>query len=156
MAFNRQAALTILGASAVAVSGAADVAENILATITVPAGAMGLKGILRIDTIWSFTNSANNKTLFVRLGAGGSTYLNIIHTTLLTARHLTMVTNRGVANSQVGMPGGKDGGVGASAGALTTSAVDTSLATSIIIAGQKALAGETLTLEAYLVELLLP
>jgi hypothetical protein len=68
--------IIILGASAVAVSGAADTNENILATITIPAGAMGLNGILRVYADYTVTNNANAKTLRVRLSGIGGTVLD--------------------------------------------------------------------------------
>lgn len=148
----------ILGASAVAVSGAADVAENILATIIVPAGVMGLNGILRVETMWTFTNSANNKLLRWRLGGiGGTAFMDLTATANATYSDVRIVRNRNAANSQVAW--GASSGVGGhafSTGAVTTGAIDTSIAQTIVITGQKALAGETLTLESYLVELLLP
>jgi hypothetical protein len=144
----------VLGASGVAVSGAADTNENTLATITIPANAMGASGVLRIDTLWTHTNSANNKILRVRLGGGaGTAYAAFTVTTVATTHGFTIIYNRGVANSQVGTSTAPSATSGS---ALITSAVDTTSATTIVITGQKASAGETLTLESYCVELLKP
>lgn len=148
----------ILGASAVAVSGPADTNENILATITIQAGAMGLNGILRVTTCFSFTNSANTKAGRIRLGGiGGTAFLSQTGwTTQLGLEHITTIYNRGATNSQVG------GGIGvADSGPVAgqtrvTGTIDTSAATTLVITGQKGLAGDTLTLESYLVELILP
>lgn len=149
-------AARILGASAVAVSGGADTNENILATVTIPAGAMGLNGILRVHTMWTVTNSANNKILRVRFGGiGGTAYLGQTLTTSLTATDLRWIANRGAANSQIGPQSGL-AQLGSSTSAHQTSAIDTAAATTLVITGQKASAGETLTLESYLVELILP
>lgn len=150
-------AARILGASAVAVSGPADTSENILATITVPAGAMGLNGILRVRALWSHTNSANNKTLRIRLGGvGGTQFLAIVPTTTASAITDTTIQNRGAANSQVGSVAALVASFGTTSGALATGAIDTSVATTLVLTGQKASAGETITLESYLVELILP
>lgn len=147
----------ILGASAVAVSGAADTNENILATITIPAGAMGLNGILRVEALWTVTNSANNKTLRIRYsGASGTQYIGNVVTTVATARALVSIANRGVTNSQVAMANSFNTMWGSTTNAVTTSAVDTTVATTIVITGQKASAAETITLEQYVVELILP
>ena len=147
----------ILGASAVAVSGAADTAENILGTVTIPAGAMGVNGILRVEALWTVTNSANNKTLRVRLGGiGGTQFIGNVVTTVATARALVSIANRGAANSQISMANSFNTMWGSTTNAVTTAAIDTSAATTIVITGQKASAGETLTLESYLVELILP
>lgn len=153
-------AARILGASAVAVSGGADTNENILATITIPAGAMGLNGILRVWHSWTVTNSANNKILRVRLGGiGGTQMASATLTTSATAVCLTHIANRGAANSQISPPNASStflGLVAASSSALQTASIDTSAATTLVLTGAKASAGETLTLESYLVELILP
>lgn len=147
----------VIGQSGGAVSCGANTTENTLATVTIPANAMGANGSLHVDTTWSFTNSANNKTLNVKLGGtGGSSFLAMTHTTLLTARHITRITNRNSTSAQIGMPGGKDSGVGSSGGATTVGAVDTTASTTLVITGTKASSGETLTLESYSVLLTRP
>lgn len=155
-AIIRAPRIRILGASAVAVSGAADTNENTLATITVPAGAMGLNGILRVTTLWTITNSANNKTLRVRFGgAAGVDYMGNILTTAANQFHQNIIANRGAANSQIGHAAAQTS-YAPSSGSNVTSSVDTSASTTLVISGQKASAGETITLESYLVELILP
>lgn len=147
--------ISILGASAVAVSGAADTNENTLATITIPAGAMGLNGILRVYSNWSFTNSANTKTLRYRLGGiGGTVYFQTAQTTQAWYADFRIISNRGATNSQVGPQNSAQFGSGS--GSPATSTIDTSAATTLVITGQKGLAGDTLTLESYLCELILP
>jgi hypothetical protein len=146
----------VLAKSAVAASCPADTTEDILATIPIPAGAMGANGFIRVSTRWSMTNNANVKTLFVRFsGAAGTAYLNTAISSVGEAFYLVDIANRNSASSQVG---GTFGVAGASAvkGSATavTSAENTALATSIVISGQKATAGDTLTLESYLVELM--
>jgi hypothetical protein len=146
----------VLAASAVAASAGAVTTEETLATITVPANAMGLHGTLRVTTVWTHTNGANNKTLRVRFsGAAGTQYCNVVATTTATTVHQATISNRGAANSQVGGHTGVSAFSGSS-GAVTTSAVDTTADTTIVISGQKASSGDTLTLERYMVELLLP
>ncbi len=158
MPLYRAPKFRVLGSSAVGVSGGADTNENILATITVPAGAMGLNGILRWDALFTHTSSANNKILRVRFGGiGGTTYLSLTNTTTATYRDFGALQNRGAANSQVGKSSNSTTSAFSATGtAVTTSAIDTSAATTLVITGQKASAGETLTLEQYLVELILP
>lgn len=149
----------VLAASAAAVSGAADTAENILATVNIPGGAMGLNGMLRVETKWTVTGSANAKTCRVRLGGiGGQAYqLTAFGASDIAQHDLTTIANRGAANSQIGrISSAGAGGWGVSTGAHTTASIDTSAATTLVITGQKASAGETLTLEAYLVELIIP
>lgn len=147
--------IKVLGQSSVAVSGAADTNENVLATVTVPAGSMGLNGRLRVTALLTLTNSANNKTVRVRLGGiGGSIFTSPVMTTSASTRFQIEIANRGAANSQVGGQQLGTGGWGISGNVVATAAIDTSADTTVVITGQKASAGETITLESYLVELI--
>ena len=148
-----------LAHSAVAASCPADASEDVLATITVPANSPSSNGMLRITTQWTFTNSANTKTLRARYsGAAGTIFQQFSVTTQATMRAQCEIHNRNATNSQVGaaIGGPSTGQWGQSTGAIVTSAVDTTASTTIVITGQKASAGETLTLEWYLVELIEP
>lgn len=143
----------VLAKSAVAVSCPADTSEDTLATITIPAGAMGPNGLVRIHTRWSWTNGASNKTVRVRFsGAAGTVYTTGSVTTNNGAALLTEIANRNSAASQVGSVI-LEGSIGFSAQPVVTSSVDTTVATTVAITGQKASAGDALTLESYLVEL---
>lgn len=149
----------ILCRSAVAVNAPAnDTNENTLATCTVPAGAMGANGVLRIWHVWSVTNSGNNKTWRVRFsGASGTQYFSHAVTTIGTGSAVTMIANRGATGSQAGptQGGGANGtGLGDIASTIATSSVDTTAATSVVISCQKATGSETCTLESFLVELM--
>lgn len=153
----RVATWSCIGFSAVGFSVTGTTAETALASVTVPANAMGVNGILRVHTTWSYTNSGNNKIVKVRFGGiGGKSYLNTTATTTATLKHVFQLANRGVANSQVaGTYSAATAGIwGPTASALTTSAVDTSGETTVVFTGQLANTGETITLESYLVELL--
>lgn len=143
---------TIVGQSSVPVSGAADTNENTLATVVIPAGAMGPNGRVRIKTLWSFTNSGNNKIL--RAKFGGTVYMQTIMTTNVTLIDVRELGNRNNAASQVGSPNGTTGGLGATSGAVSTSSIDTAAAVDVTLTAQKASAGETITLESYTVELM--
>lgn len=147
----------VLAKSAVAVSCPADTTEDILATISVPAGAMGISGVLRIYVEWTWTNSANNKTLRIRYG-GTDLISSTVLTTTATGSHRLSIFNRGATNSQKhraefifgSTPPANTNVAFATSGTLS---VDTTALSSIVFSGQKALAGEVLTLESYLVEL---
>jgi hypothetical protein len=146
----------VLAASAVAVVTPADITEDVLATITVPANAMGANGVLRITTTWSYTNNANTKTVRIRYsGLTGALYVNSTLTTQLTIFAKAIIANRGVTNSQIGYADGVNASGGLIANAAT-SAADTTASTTIVITGQKAVGTDTLTLESYLVELIIP
>jgi hypothetical protein len=148
-----------LGGSAVAFTNGATTTEDIFATIALPGGIMGLNGRLRIATEWTETGSTNTKTHRVRLGGiGGTAYAAVVNgSAAITDLQLhNIIQNKGAANSQSGWGYGVANNTGIFAPARVTSAVDTSVATTLVITGQKALAGETLTLESWSVELLLP
>lgn len=147
----------VLGGSAVPVSGAADTNENILATVVVPARAMGLNGILRITALWSYTNSGNNKILQIRLGGiAGDIFGAATVTTTAALRQQVQVQNRNSAASQVVLSGIGTGGWGTTTAGVATATRDTAVAADLVFTGTKASAGETLTLESYLVELVIP
>jgi hypothetical protein len=150
-------AARILAASAVAVNGPADASENILATITIPAGTMGANGIIRVSGACAYTNNANTKALRGRFGGiGGTAHLSIVGMSTETGcGFLMMVANRNATNSQFGSGHAwkYNNAMQASTG---TGAVDTAAATTIVLTGQKAVGGDTFTLEHYVVELILP
>lgn len=143
----------VLGQSGLAVSCGADTTEDTLATITVPANSMGANGMLTIITNWNYTNSSNTKTLKVYWGGlAGTLLVNAAQTTTLSASFLKNLWNAGVTNSQVAQPITFTS-YGANTSAIITAAIDTTAATTIVITGQKASAGETLTLLGYSVSI---
>ncbi len=148
----------ILAASAAPVSVTGTASETALATITIPAGAMGVNGAVRIWTQWSYTNSGNAKTLRTRFGGiGGTQYMSVAPTTTASMRDVPrIIQNRGAANSQVGGVISATAGFAPTTGAPVTSAIDTTLAADIVLTGTLANTGETITLESYLVELIVP
>ena len=146
----------VLAHSAAAVSGAADTNENILATITVPANSMGANGMVRIWTLWTVNNDASAKTVRVRFGGiGGTAYFSASIANQVTTHLITLISNRNATNSQVGSPG-LAAGFGVSTSATITSAIDTTAETTIVLTAQKADGTDTMTLERYLVELIVP
>lgn len=146
-----------VGQSAVAASVTGTTNETVLATIKIPGGAMGANGVMRIITLWTVTNSANNKQLRVRLGGdAGTPFLSLGVTTVAAAQELTLIRNRNSAASQVGFAATPASSYGTSTSANTTATVDTAADTSLVITGQLTNTGETITLEAYTVEILNP
>lgn len=149
----------ILARSAVAVSCGADTTEDVLATISVPAGALGLSGWIRLSAYYTLTNSANSKTFRTRFsGSAGTIVATDIVTTQALFRKSYWMANRGAANSQLWSSSASDeagtGGLGVKGGSfvMVASSVDTASVSTIVISGQKATAGEVLTLEGYLAE----
>jgi hypothetical protein len=139
---------TLLSASSVAASGAADTNENTLATVAVAGNLLGANGKLRITFLFTVTNSANNKTLRVRFG--GTQFFGVVLTTSASYVFQFEIGNRGATNSQVSGPSSW----GANTAAVTTGAIDTTASQNLTITGQKASAGETITLEGYTVEVI--
>jgi hypothetical protein len=148
----------VVGASAVAqvrnsVNGAGDNTIQTMATVTIPAGAMGANGLCRISATWSATNSANVKSVLMRFGG---TLLNTVALTSLLQYHYTrLVQNRNATNSQVvSFAAGNTGSFTTTTAALSTATIDTTAAVDVIFtcnwAG--ATSGENITLESYLVE----
>lgn len=142
----------VLAASAVGVSHTGDTSEQVLATITMPGGAMGPNGALRITSIFGHTGSANSKTLRFRLGGvSGAEVMTLTATTTSGVMTQRLVQNRNSQALQVGGPALASNAFGL-AGAPMTAAVDMSTDQTIVISGQLANASETITLESYLVE----
>jgi hypothetical protein len=147
----------VVGQSFTSVSGSADTNENILGTTTIPAGALSTGGGIRVKFKFTYTNSANNKTLRVRFGGiAGTLYLSVVQTTSASTWGEVILGNAGATNSQQGFGVYYTGSAGITgpSGAVITSAIDTTAATTLVITGQKATAGETLTLEMFTAELL--
>lgn len=147
----------ILASSGVALSHTGNTNETVLATVTIPGGAMGANGRLRITTTWTYPNSANIKTLRIRFGGpAGTEYCVNAPTTTTTNRIQHEIINRGAENSQVSGQSIAHFGFGTGAAALVTSAQNTANAVDLVFSAQLASAAETVRLEHYLVELIRP
>ena len=142
----------IIAHSAVAVTAPADTSENVLATITVPAGALGLDGSLIVTHFVTCTNNANAKTIRHRFsGAAGAVYLAPSIASSAGQAGRSRIANRGTASSQVGAVFD-----GFTATGPSTSAADTTAATTAVITALKATAGDTITLESWMAEIVRP
>lgn len=142
---------SIVGKSGVAQTVTNSTAQTTLATVTIPANAMGPNGILRVRTLWTYTNSANTKTL--RLTLGGTVVMGVAATTTATAELDRMIQNRGVTNSQIVAVSNNAANFNLLTLAPLTATVDTSVSCDLAFTGQMAALAETITLERYSVEL---
>jgi hypothetical protein len=144
----------VLAASGVQVSHTGTTAETTLATVTIPAGAMGANGAIRISSVWSNNNSGNNKTFRARLDglAGSIMYSGVVTTTVSFNDPPRLIQNRNSVSSQVGRNAGSSG-AGSSGSSIYTSSADTSAAVDIVFTAQLANTGDTARLEGYVVEL---
>lgn len=141
----------IVDQSSVAIIAPADTVENTLATITIPANRMGKNGRLRITAHWSNTNTADDKIFRIRFG--GSQATASINTTNLQVRTNVEISNRNALNSQIVSIPGLSTAWGPSASAVLPLTINTAANANITITGQKETAGDTLTLESYVVEM---
>lgn len=150
---NTLGAWCVLAKSGAASSVTGTTAETILATVAIPANAIGPNGVVRVTSLWKYPNSANTKTLKVQLGAVN--FVNVTPTTTNSFQAVTTIWNRNAANSQVGpsSSAATDGAMGTEGSNPTLGAVDTSVAQNLTFKATLANAGETITLEAYLVEI---
>lgn len=147
----------ILGASAVASAHTGSTTETTLATISVPANAMGPNGIVRITAQWSHTGTAG--TWRPRVKFNGTTITDPVSwgATALSGRTQAQFANRNATNSQVNNSTGQANW--SQDGSLTSTVTmthDTTGALNITITGELASAADTITLESYLVELMVP
>lgn len=156
MPLYTQPPVRVIAASATAVSGSADTNENTLATVTIPAGIMGLNGIIRVTSHWTFTGSVNSKTWRVKFGSMSVQDNGTTTAGVTSIRCMSEVRNVGATNSQKGNSYTLTFAGSVPATAPTTAAIDTTAAVTLLLTGQKGLAGETLTLDSYLVELIIP
>jgi hypothetical protein len=145
----------LVAAYGAASSHTGDTNETVLATISLPGGLMGPNGVVRVTSLWSYTNSGNNKTMRTRLGGiAGTSHATTVTTATASARVQCQINNRNSQSSQVSAPAGFGSGVmfGVSGGALTTGTIDTSTSQDIVLTAALANSGETITLESYIVE----
>jgi hypothetical protein len=136
----------------IGVSVPSDTTEDVLYTFYIPANLLGANGMLRIKTEWTCTNNANVKTARIRNGVGGTIIAQSALTSSATCAIESKLSNRNATNSQVTYSQTfLDSSVSNN---LYTSSIDTTSVQTFVITGQKATAGDTLTLETLLIELI--
>jgi hypothetical protein len=144
----------VIASTAVGTTLTGSTTETVLGTVTIPAGAMGANGWIRVTTLWNYTSSANTKTLRIRFGGlTGTVYQNLTPTTTLSAMTQRLIMNRNSLSSQIGPAIASQNSFGQQAATLPTSTLNTGVAQDLVITGQLASAAETITLEGYIVEL---
>ena len=139
--------------SGVAVVSANSTGEQALATITIPAGLMGINGALYVTALWTLTNNINAKTLRIRLGGiAGTEFQNLAGASLVTVSAAMRIQNRGSLASQVGASVGMNAFGATSTAAVVTGTINTAVNQDLVISVQKATGTDTATLEAYTVQ----
>lgn len=146
----------IIGASAVGWSVTGTTTDTTLVTVAVPANAMGANGVIRVTAQWSFAGAGGTRQPKIKFA--GTSYLApaAFTSTALSSRTQTQWANRNATNSQVGMEPTQGNFSQDNTAVSTTSAIDTTASQDITLTCQLGNSGDTCTLEAYTIELLLP
>lgn len=141
----------VLAQSGAAVSHTGNTNETTLATVVIPANSMGPNGAVRLTTLWTATNNANGKSVITRFG--GQIVASNAPASFATYREQRQIINRNATNSQATYFGSFSG-FGTSGAALNTQTIDTTQNVNLVIATQLTNAADTITLEAYTVEII--
>lgn len=124
-------------------------AETTIATVTIPGGAMGPRGKLRITPLWVYTNNANNKTL--RVKAGGSAVQVNVPTTTGTLQIVNVLHNQNAENAQIQFANTTSTGTG-TAGSQSTHSINTAADFDVTFTAQLADAADSVTLVGAVIE----
>ncbi len=117
---------------------------------TLPADILGTHGVAEVSHFWSYTNSANTKTLRVRFGGTSGTSAQLPQpTTTATAQLSCFIRNQNSKSAQIYFAPSSSSPFTTSSSAVTTSAIDTASAQDILIGGQLSNTAEFIKLEAY-------
>jgi hypothetical protein len=147
----------VLGCKAAGWSHTGDTTDTVLTRVAIAAGVLNVNSVLVIDTLWSYTNNSNNKSVRVRFGTAGTNadtaFLSSGKTTTASSTIETRIYMRG-SSSQIGFAADNPGGTSDTASANKTGAIDITQATYITFTGQLANTADTVKLEAYNVRLL--
>lgn len=111
----------------------------------IPAGTLGPRSILQIEPLWTYTNSANNKHLRIRIG--NTVVYNVTRTTSVREAPLIILANRNSLSSQI-QPYDNTY-LTASTTAPATYSIDFSIDNPVIISGNRISSSDTLTLEYF-------
>ena len=150
-----------VGSGVSALSHTGDLVETVLATVTLPALITG--DFVKITSYWSRnaagTSTNNNRVRYGAVGAGtGGTQLQPLNisTANATVKAEALMSMRNATNSQVSNNAQTAGGYGTSAGGPVTAAVNATISSDVIFTGQLGTAGDSTTLDYYIVEVMRP
>ncbi|ODN69560.1 hypothetical protein [Methylobrevis pamukkalensis] len=131
-------------------------AETVLATVAIPAGAMGPNGALRITSLWQYTNSGTDKTLRIRLGGlAGDVVADAVVSTTRTWTDLRVWRNQNSQSAQVGYRTAATNAIAATTTVdFATGSKDTSAAQDLVFTAELASGSANAQLIAYHVEVL--
>jgi hypothetical protein len=132
-------------ASAVATQVTGTTAEQTAATISLP--ALGPNSVVVIKTWHSCTNNANAKNIIARIGGTSIGSYNV--PSAVSDSIERRLANRGATNSQLVTPATLSSSYGSSTSGFLTTAIDTSVPTTLTLIIQLSNGADTMTLEAY-------
>lgn len=136
-------------------------AETKLASVLIPAAAMGANGVLDIEHSWINSNDADDKTRGLKFGAAddltGTAFMGVVATTNIAHFNIHRVMNNNSVSAQKGIvPASATGGPGSFAGAAVTAAINTAAASYVVFAGTLEDGADSMSLESYKVTLTRP
>jgi hypothetical protein len=135
----------VLSSSAVPVACTWTGVDEVLASFTIPQGMLGVNSILQIEPLWTFGSSPNSKICKVRVG--GILIYSTTRTTSTREAPLIILANRNSLSSQI-QPY-DNAYIAAGSGTPATYAIDFSVTATVEIMGQRAAAGDAMSLEYY-------
>ena len=128
-------------------SAPADTTEDVLATINIPYRP-GPNAVFDITALLTCNNNANVKTARIRWGYAGGPVIDTISMTSTTFAKLNIIiANQNATNVQK-IYSENVSASGVVSNSLTSDTRDTNILSQIVITGQKATVGDTLTLES--------
>jgi len=150
----------VLAKSGASASFTGAVAEQSIVSYTLPGGLMTPWSQLEIIVLWTYTNSANTKILRVRHtsvggGVSGNVYFYFAGTTTASVQNICAIRSNNSIAAQKGWGIGTGGVSGLGALNASLSAYNRNLAndSDIVLTGQLASSGETITVDAYTITL---
>ena len=132
--------------------------EAILTLLTIPGGSMGANGMIRAQSSWGCSNSANTKTARTRLD--GTLFGQQSQTTAASFSMMNGIKNRGnpaiqfQASSGSGGPANALGSNSSSSSNNAQTTIDTAVDTTLTFRGQLAVATDFMILETCTIEIL--
>lgn len=142
--FSTPPKVIVLAQSAAAVPHTGDTLAFTTDTITVPANAMGINGLIVVTAQFTYPTSANNKTMTVKFG--GTTVYTLVQASGTILLVTAVIANRGSASVQQ-LSGNALATSTLSTTAPTAGAIDTTANADITITTQLALGTETVIRE---------
>ena len=135
----------ILSSSAIATPCISAAVDEVLTSFTIPPRILGVNSILQIEPMWTFTSSANNKILKVKIG--GVTVYQAARTTSVKEAPLVVLANRNSVALQIKPYDNSYAFAGLDMPEAYS--IDFSVAVNVQIMGQRTNSGDSLRLEYY-------